>query len=178
MGDLSDFQKGQVIGARLVGASVTKMATLFSVAIAAVSIVMAAYTNHGKTSSATRTCDRKPKLIERDRRTLMRIVSKNDRTTAAKVTPELSIHLQVPVRRELHKSNIHGRTAIAKPLITENNAKRRKGWCDNHKIWTSDDWIYVIWSDESSSSTLFPTSGRVNVCRTPKEDYVPEWFQL
>jgi hypothetical protein len=139
MGDLSDFQKGQIRGARLAGASVTKTATLFGVSIAAVSIVMAAYTNHGKPSSATGTCGRKPKLIERDRHTSKRIVSKNDRNTATKVTPELNIHLPDPVRRELHRSNIHGRTAIVKPLITENNAKRRKGWCDDHKIWTSDD---------------------------------------
>jgi len=137
---------------------------------------MMAYTNHRKTPSATRTSGRKPKLTERDRRTLKRIVSKNDRTTGTKVTPELSIHLADPVRRELHKSNIHGRTATAKPLITENNAKRRKGWCD-HIIWTSDDWKYVMWSDESSF-TLFPTSGRVCVCRTPKEAYIPECLVL
>ena len=63
------------------------------------------------------------------RRTLKRIVSKNHRTAAAKVTTELSGHPEdndsiKTVRRELHKSNIHGRSAIAKPLITENNAKR------------------------------------------------------
>jgi hypothetical protein len=31
----------------------------------------------------------------------------------------------------------------------------------------------MIWSDESSF-TVFPTSGRVYVCRTPKEAYSPE----
>jgi hypothetical protein len=31
----------------------------------------------------------------------------------------------------------------------------------------------VIWSDESSF-TLFPTSGRVHVCRAPKGAYNPE----
>ena len=91
---------------------VTKIANVLGVSITAVSIVMTAYTNHRKTPLATRTTGRKPKLTERDRRTLKRIVSKNDRTTAAKVTPELNIHLADPVRRELHKSNIHGRTAI------------------------------------------------------------------
>ena len=45
------------------------------------------------------------------------------------------------------------------PLITENNAKRRKRWCDDHKTWASDDWKNVIWS---------PTSGRDYVRRTPK----------
>jgi hypothetical protein len=43
----------------------------------------------GKTSSAERNSGKKPKQSERDRRTLKRIVSKNHRTTAAKVTAEL-----------------------------------------------------------------------------------------
>jgi hypothetical protein len=44
------------------------------------------------------------------------------------VTTELDIHLEDPfsaktVGCELRKSNIHGRAAIAKPLITESNAQ-------------------------------------------------------
>jgi hypothetical protein len=46
-------------------------------------------------------------------------------------TAELNIHLVDPVStktvgRELHKSNIPGRAAIAKPLIAESNAQMRK----------------------------------------------------
>ena len=94
------------------------------------------------------------------------------------MTSELSIHLEdsvstKTVRREPHKSNVHGRPAIAKPLITENNAKRRKRWCIDHTTWTYDVWKYVIWSDESSY-TLTLTSGRVYTRRTPKEAYNPE----
>jgi hypothetical protein len=49
-------------------------------------------------------------------------------STAAQVTAELNTHLEdlvttETVQCELHKSNIHGRAAIAKPLITENNAQ-------------------------------------------------------
>jgi len=54
MGDLSDFQRGQIFGARLAGASVTKTATLLVVPRAAVSKIMRSYTNHGRTSSAKR----------------------------------------------------------------------------------------------------------------------------
>jgi hypothetical protein len=120
----------------------------------------------------------KPKPSERDRRTLKTILSNNHRTTAAKVTAELIIHLEDPVStttvgRKLHKSNIQGTVTTVKPLVTENNAKRPKRWSDNHKTWTADDWKKVIWSDESSF-TLFPTSGRVYVWRTPKEAYNPE----
>jgi hypothetical protein len=44
-------------------------------------------------------------------------------------TAELNIHLEDPVstktlRRELHKSNIHGRAATAKPTITGSSAQR------------------------------------------------------
>jgi len=58
-------------------------------------------------------------------------VSKAHRTAAAKLTAELNIHLEDPVstkrvRRELHKYNTRGTAAVAKPLIKENNAKRRK----------------------------------------------------
>ena len=77
MGDLSDFQRGQMVGVHSTGASVTKTATLLGVCRAAVSKVMMACTNHGKTTSAKRNSDQKPKLSKRDHHTLNRIVSKN-----------------------------------------------------------------------------------------------------
>ena len=43
--ETSDFQRGQNVGARLAGASVTKMATLLGISRAAVSKVMATYTH-------------------------------------------------------------------------------------------------------------------------------------
>ena len=44
MGDFSDFQRGQIFGAHLVGVSVTKTATLLGVSRAAVSRVMMTHT--------------------------------------------------------------------------------------------------------------------------------------
>jgi transposase len=83
---LSDFERGQIVDMRLVGASVTKTDTLLGVSRATVSKVMLAYTYHGKTTSAKRNSGRKSTPTERDRRTLRRIVSKNHRTIAAQVT--------------------------------------------------------------------------------------------
>jgi predicted transcriptional regulator len=80
MGDLSDFEIGQNIGARLAGASVTDTATLLGISRATVSKVMSAYTNHGKTLSAKRNSARKSTLTEIDYR------------TAAQVTSELNMY--------------------------------------------------------------------------------------
>jgi hypothetical protein len=48
MEDLSDFERGQIIGEHLAGASVTKTATLLDISSMTVLKDMSAYTNYGK----------------------------------------------------------------------------------------------------------------------------------
>ena len=89
----------------------TKTATLLGVSRATVPKGMMADTDHAKTTSAERNGGRQPKQSERDRCTLKRIVPKNHRTAAAKVTAELNIrmagryHKNSPTRA--HKFNTH-----------------------------------------------------------------------
>ena len=51
MTNLSDFKKGQLVGARHGGSSVTKTADVFGVAKVTVNKEMAAFEKEGKTSS-------------------------------------------------------------------------------------------------------------------------------
>jgi hypothetical protein len=96
-------------------------------------------------TSAKRNSARKSALTEIDHYTLRTIVSKNHRTTAAQATAEPNIHVEDTLstkrgRRDLHKFNIRGRVATAKPLIIDSNAQMRKRWRHDHKTWTSDSW--------------------------------------
>jgi hypothetical protein len=136
MGDFSCVERGHIFGASLAGTSVTKTAMLLAVWRATVSKVLSPCTNHGKTSGK-RNRGRKSTMTERDCRILGSTVSKNHKTTAAYEHTELNIHLEETstktIRRELHKSNIHDRAAIAKPLITVSNVPMSKGWFHEHK---------------------------------------------
>ncbi len=85
MGDISEFKRGQIVGAHLAGASVTRTASLCGVSRAMVSMVMSAYHNEGRTTSNSSNCRCKRKLSERDVRVLSRIVSKKHKTTAAQL---------------------------------------------------------------------------------------------
>jgi len=90
---------------------VTKRATLLGVSRTTVPKGMTADTDHGKTSLAEGNNGQQPKQSERDRCTMKRIVPKNHRTAAAKVTAELNIHMadrdhkNSPTRA--HKFNTH-----------------------------------------------------------------------
>jgi hypothetical protein len=86
IGDLSNFESGQIVGLRLSGASVIKTATVLGVPRGPVSKVMSAYTNHGETTTAKRNNGQYSTVTERDRRTLRRVVSKSHITTAAQLT--------------------------------------------------------------------------------------------
>jgi hypothetical protein len=80
---LVDFEREQIVGARLAGSSVTKTATLLGVLIVTVSNFTAAYMNHGKTSSSEE--EQWAKInIDRKREDCL----KNHRTTAAHMTGE------------------------------------------------------------------------------------------
>lgn len=178
MTDLSEFEKGMIVGMRCAGCSVTETAIYSGRARSTVSAVMTAYKKCGNVASGKHNSGRKRKLSERDKRVLTRIVARKRKQSLTQITSEVNSHLRNPisartVQRELHASNLYGRVGIRKPLVTARHALQRRQWCRTHRQWTPQQWQQVIWSDESTFS-LFQTTGRVYVWRTPKEAFAPE----
>ncbi|GFV10438.1 transposable element Tc1 transposase [Trichonephila clavipes] len=178
MTDLSEFEKGMIVGMRCAGCSVTETAIHLGRARSTVSAVMTAYKKCGNVTSGKHNSGRKRKLTDRDKRVLTRIVARKLKQLLSQITSEVNSHLRNPisaitVQRELHASYLYGRVGIRKPFVTARHALQRRQWCRTHRQWTPQQWQQVIWSDESTF-TLFQTTGRVYVWRTPKEAFAPE----
>ena len=68
------------------------------------------------------------------------------------------------IKRRLKEGNLNGRVASKKPLISKVNAQARLKYALSKRHWTADQWLKVMWSDESPFS-LFPKCGKVYVRR-------------
>ncbi|GFT28088.1 transposable element Tcb1 transposase [Trichonephila clavipes] len=178
MTNLSEFEKGMIVGMRCSGYSVTEIAIYLGRARSTVSAVMTAYKKCGNVTSGKHNSGRKRKLTDRDKRVLTRIMARKCKQSLSQITSEVNSHLRNPIsarniQGELHASNLYGRVGINKPLVTARHALQRRQWCRTHRQWTPQQWQQVIWSDESTF-TLFQTTGRIYVWRTPKEAVAPE----
>jgi hypothetical protein len=52
------------------------------------------------------------------------------------------------VQRRLRESCLRGQITAKKPLLKDNNKKKRLAWVKKHEQWTSDRWK-SLWSEES-----------------------------
>ncbi|GFV83049.1 transposable element Tc1 transposase [Trichonephila clavipes] len=163
---------------RCAGCSVTETTIYLGRARSTVSAIMTACKKCRNVTSGKHSSGRKRKLTDRDKRVLNRIVARKRKQSLSQITSEVNSHLRNPisaraVQRELHASNLYGRVGIRKPLVTARHALQRRQWCRTHRQWTLQQWQQVIWSYKSTF-TLFQTTGRVYVWRTPKEAFAPE----
>jgi hypothetical protein len=157
----------------LAGVCLSETTTLLGVSSAAISKVMPAYTNHGKATSAKRNSGWKSLLTERLCRTLRCTVSKNHRTTAARVTWQNWIF----ILKTLFPQKLSD-ASFTNPISTV-GLQLLNFWllkavlrCVNHGVTTIKSGNQT--TVNALSFTLFPTSEKVYVWRTPKEAYNPE----
>jgi hypothetical protein len=104
---------------------------------------MLAYMNYGKTTPANRTVGEyqhwQNRIIVHLEGLFRKITELLHHYVTGLQTSTWRPDLHKTVQRALHKSTIHGRVAIAKPLINESNAHMHKWRCQDHKTLTSDN---------------------------------------
>jgi transposase len=119
---------------------------------------------------------RPPKLNVRDVRRLVRAVTSSAdgrRASYMKLAEKLEIQAsETTIRRVLRKAGFRRCVACLKSLISWINRRKRLKWAREHLHWKIEDWLRVIFSDEST----FQTSERARqfVTRRSEKRYCPD----
>lgn len=124
---------------------------------------------------------RPSKITIRDLRSIVYSVKKNRRLTSREIKADVRSYLKKDVgastiRRLLFKYGLKGRVARKKPYISSINRKKRLKFAREHRNWTFEQWMRVLWTDEKKFNRR-GSDGRVYVRRTPTEELKPYCLQ-
>ncbi len=124
---------------------------------------------------------RKPKLNNRDLRSLRRHCIKNRHSSISDITTWAQDYFGKPlssttIRSYIHKCQLKLYCAKRKPYVNSVQKRRRLLWARRHLGWTITQWKCVLWSDESVFQVFFGRNGR-RVLRTKEEKDHPDCYQ-
>ncbi len=124
---------------------------------------------------------RKPKLNNRDLRSLRRHCIKNRHSSISDITTWAQDYFGKPlssttIRSYIHKCQLKLYCAKRKPYVNSVQKRRRLLWARRHLGWTITQWKRVLWSDESVFQVFFGRNGR-RVLRTKEEKDHPDCYQ-
>ena len=123
----------------------------------------------------------KPKLNNRDLRSLRRHCIKNCHSSISDITTWAQDYFGKPlssttIRSYIHKCQLKLYCAKRKPYVNRVQKRRRLLWARRHLGWTITQWKRVLWSDESVFQVFFGRNGR-RVLRTKEEKDHPDCYQ-
>ncbi len=124
---------------------------------------------------------RKPKLNNRDLRSLRRHCIKNRHSSISDITTWAQDYFGKPlssttIRSYIHKCQLKLYCAKRKPYVNSVQKRRRLLWARRHLGWTITQWKRVLWSDESVFQVFFGRNG-CRVLRTKEEKDHPDCYQ-
>jgi len=171
--ELTDFERGEIIGLYKGKHSQREIAEILDQKKSTVADIIKKYNDQGLTSTLPRS-GRPNILNDRDKRQLVKITKNNRNKTLDEITENFINLLNISVssrtiQRTLHQEGYSGHAAKKKPFISEQNKKKRFGWCRMRKNWINE-WENIIWSDESRYE-LFNNDSRNWVWRKKDERY-------
>ncbi|GBM55977.1 hypothetical protein AVEN_45126-1 [Araneus ventricosus] len=140
--DLDAFDRGQIVGSRRMGHSISEIVRELGFLRAR---VYREYTNGGEKTSDRTNCKGQLALNERGVRRLSRIVRSQRSRTLAQITTQLNQGAsrtvsKRTVQRSLHRMGFGSRRPTRVPLLNARHRAARLAWAREHREWTLEDW--------------------------------------
>ncbi|XP_015463034.3 uncharacterized protein LOC107197795 [Astyanax mexicanus] len=143
--DLSDFDRGMIVGARRAGCSVSKTADSLGFSRTTVSRVFREWNQKQKTTTNRRSCGRKPLVDEGGQKKMLKIVQANIRATTKQITDAFNDGTQ----RVISERTAY-RTLCRMGFIKTKSTTASLQWPPpEHPGWSAED---AGWSEEESGS--------------------------
>ncbi len=152
--DLSDFERGMVVGARRTGLSISQTTDLLGFSLTTISRVYRERSEKERISSERQLCGWRCLVDVRGQRRVDRLVRDDRKTTVTQITTRYNQGMQNTIsehttRRTLKQMGSSSRRPHRVPLRSDKNSTRRIQFTQDHQNWTTEDRKNVAWSDES-----------------------------
>jgi transposase len=174
MPQLNMEDKGKIIGMHLSGMTNYLIARELRISQPTVALWIKRY-NEDANCSRMPGSGRKRKTSPQYDRAACRMVLTDRFTTAAdilKALPAEDVSKHTIYRRIREGTDFNNYWAAKKPFISERNRLRRVEWCQLMLPVTIDEWMYILWSDESPFVLRY--NHKKKVWRRYNERYSPQ----
>ncbi|GFX51886.1 transposable element Tc1 transposase [Trichonephila clavipes] len=177
---IDDFMRGRIIGKIEEGRKITDVAREFDIAHSVVSRLWKSFKTTGM-CSRRHGGGRVRSTTPAEDRYIVLSAKRNRHTTAQQVANQFlaASEKQIsrkPVARRLRGGGLYARRPVVCVPLTRQHRTARLQWCREHHNWTEQDWVCVLFSDESRFS-LSSDCRRQLIWRKSGTAYRPENIQ-